>query len=283
MNALAAPVAGWRGCLDLGYVRGASRTELRQRGHRGPLCVQRPFYPEAGGVCHTYLLHPPGGLVGGDEIALSVNAGPGTQVLLTTPGATKGYRSSGARATVAQTLTVTAGATLEWLPQETLFFDGARVQVVTRVMLAGDAHFIGWEMACLGRPASGLPFRDGALDLRFELLREGKPFVLERLRVDPAVTRGGAPASWRGHLASGTLYAVGAAGSRADPAVLDSLREVTAAAPHPAGVSVMSETIVCRALAPDALDLRQLFVQLWAILRQGLCGRAACAPRIWQT
>lgn len=277
-----AAARGWCGRLDLGYVRGAARTELRQRGHRGPLCVQRPFYPEAGGVCHTYLLHPPGGMVGGDEMELNVRVGPTAHALLTTPGAGKFYRSPGARSRVAQRLQVDARGVLEWLPQEAIFFDGARACITTRVALARDTRFIGWELACLGRPASRQPFAAGDLDVRFELHRESRPLVLERLRVAPPQLAA-APAGWRAHAATGTLYGVGLAMTHEAAALVESIREAVAACPHPAGVSVIEDVVICRALAPDALGIRALFAHVWSLLRQALLGRAASPPRIWQT
>jgi urease accessory protein len=123
MSLAGASAPGWLAELDLGFAPRGSRTVLARRRHRGPLAVQRPFHPE-GDVCHVYLLHPPGGVVAGDRLAIRVAADPGAEALLTTPAAGKFYRSEGpvARQTVA--LEIGEGASLEWLPQETILYPG---------------------------------------------------------------------------------------------------------------------------------------------------------------
>ena len=113
--------AGWQARLDLGFEQRAGRTVLAHKRQFGPLTVQRPFYPE-GGPCHLYVLHPPGGVVGGDRLAVSVLVAEGAHALITTPGAAKFYRSAGPRADVVQRLSVDAGGALEWFPQENILF-----------------------------------------------------------------------------------------------------------------------------------------------------------------
>jgi urease accessory protein len=153
-----AETGGWRAELSLGFTaepdeegrRGAAgsaapATRLTSRAHRGPLVVQRPFYPEGPGVPHVYVLHPPGGVVGGDSLRVEVSVGPRAHALVTTPAATKVYRTRGPRATQVQRLTVAAHAALEWLPQETILHDGAAIDLDTTVVLADGARFIGLE------------------------------------------------------------------------------------------------------------------------------------------
>lgn len=286
MNALAAADAcGWRAQLALGFARGPHRTELRRREHRGPLRVQRPFHPEPGGTCHVYVLHPPGGIVGGDTLALDIEAAAAAHALVTTPGAAKFYRSAGATATVEQRLAIGADAVLEWLPQETLYFDGARARVRTTVTLARAASFIGWDITCLGRPAAGAAFRSGAIDARVEIhdvhAGASRPRLLERLCFAPA----GAAAApgWHGCAATGTLYAAGPALDAAGGRVPDDVQELVGAFAGPAGVTIVDDVLACRALAPDALTLRSLFQAVWTLLRPQLLGRPAVIPRIWHT
>src|ERR1700754_4346657 len=120
------PKSGWRAQLDLTFARAAGRTRIIARQHHGPLLVQRPFYPE-GEVCHAYIVHPPGGVVGGDELQLRVETRDGAHALLTTPAAAKFYRSDGRTARQEQILRAD-GTTLEWLPQESIFYPQARVR-----------------------------------------------------------------------------------------------------------------------------------------------------------
>ena len=147
--------SGWLARLDLDFQVHGGRTVLARRRHEGPLRTLRSFHPE-GAPCHSYLIHPPGGIVGGDRLEIDIRVGDGAHALITTPAANKFYRSAGATARQVQELRVEAGATLEWLPQEQSLFNAARVDSLTRVALGDSARFLGWEITALGRPASGI-------------------------------------------------------------------------------------------------------------------------------
>lgn len=281
MNApRAAPLASaarWRAALELEYAAGSARSFLRRWRHEGPLLVQRSFHPEAGGVCHSYLLHPPSGLVGGDSLSLAARLGAASQVLLTTPAATKFYRSAGDTALLTQALQIDDAACGEWLPQENILFDGARARIATRVDLTGSARFIGWEITCFGRPACDERFARGHAVLAFELRRDGRPLLLDRLSVDGLTAGGGA--SLRGHAVTATLLAC----AREDlGAALATARAIDAPGVL-GGVSLVGDVLVCRALATQTAPVRAWFERLWSALRPLLCGRPACPPRIWAT
>lgn len=268
---------GWQARLELGFTDIGGSTRLTHRRHHGPLLVQRPFYPE-GPVCHVYLIHPPGGVVGGDRLELDLVCQPGAHAVVTTPAANKFYRSDGREARQRQRLTVAAGATLEWLPQEQIVFQGARVDALTRVDLGADARFIGWETTCLGRPASGEGFATGALRQRLELWRDGRPLLLDRLRL----SGGGAELAqaWGlgGASVLGTLLAVGA-----DDAAVARAREVLGDDSGPVAITRVHDVLVARYLGHSAEQARLVFAALWAVLRPLLIGRDACEPRIWTT
>ncbi len=136
-----------------GFAAENGATRLARRAHRGPLVVQRPFVPEGPGVCHVYLLHPPGGLVGGDELAIDVDVDADAHALVTTPAAGKVYRTNGAPVRQTQRLRVADGGTLEWMPQEAILYDGARATLETRVDLGRNARFFGIDAVCFGLPA----------------------------------------------------------------------------------------------------------------------------------
>src|SRR5262249_43518141 len=129
--------------------------------HEGPLRVQRAFYPEGPDLPHVYLLHPPGGLAPGDRLSIEIGVARWARALVTTPAAGKCYRSDGRVSEQKQTLRVAAGSSLEWLPQENIVFDGSCVRLSTRVELEEGASFVGWDVLCLGRPASGERFTRG--------------------------------------------------------------------------------------------------------------------------
>jgi len=266
----------WHARLELGFRRAGARTILAHRRHVGPLIVQRPFYPE-GGTCHVYLVHPPGGIVGGDAVELQAALEPESHALLTTPAATRFYRAGPhPRATLLQQLDV-RDAALEWLPQETIVFDGARAQSTTRVQLHGEARFMGWEIGCLGRPANGERFTSGELRQDFLLYKDGQPLLLDRMRLAGSSAALDAAWGFAGAQAMGTLLMYPA--RNIDLAVL---REFPGGSARHA-ISVVDEVLVCRALAPEAEALRQLFTRIWLQLRESLVGCPAVAPRIWAT
>lgn len=271
-----ASATGWCAELTLEFSGGEPRTRLTGRRHAGPLLVQRPFYPE-GNACHVYLVHPPGGIVGGDQLRLSVAAGPGAQVLLTTPAATKFYRAApGTQARLTQELTLTA-ATLEWLPQETIYFRDTQARVATRINLDRQSRFIGWEIACFGRPAGGELFTSGMLSQDFELWCEGKPLLLDHLRLDGTAAPMHAAWGLGDCAALGTLLAYPA--TQADIAALREL-------PEPVGTfsaTLVDAVLVLRASGAQGESVRRRLLAAWQVLRPRLLQREALAPRIWST
>jgi urease accessory protein len=269
--------AGWRASLVLECEHRRDRTVLSQRRQRGPLAVQRPFYPE-GSPCHLYLLHPPGGVVGGDVLSIEINIAADAHALVTTPGATKFYRSARAPAIQKQTLDVADGACLEWMPQENILFPGANVRFTTEVRLRGDARFLGWEVHCLGRPVIGEAFRTGRARFRFALYRDGRPLFCDRLEVagDRDLQR---PAGLRGRPVFGTLIVTGT-----DQDAVQHARDAVAAIPEDeVAVTRLDDVLAVRYLGDSTEAARQSFVAVWRALRPHLAGRAACAPRIWAT
>ncbi len=271
---------GWRASLQLGFERRGARSVCHQRRHFGPLRVQRPFYPEGEEVCHVYVLHPPGGVVGGDVLEITVELNRAAAALLTTPAAGKFYRSAGPLARQRQTLHVAGGAVLEWLPQETIVFDGAGAAMTTRVNLEDDAGFIGWEIVCLGRPAAGSKFASGVVSQTWEIRRNGQPLLIERAVYDG---EGGAlNASWglAGQPVNGSLVCVGDCA-----AVIEAIRTATAALDIEGLFSVtqLAGVLICRYLGPHSDEAKSCFIAAWEILRPLVLQRAACPPRIWAT
>ncbi|NLG78050.1 MAG: urease accessory protein UreD [Xanthomonadaceae bacterium] len=267
--------AGWRADLRLRFAARGAQTHLVERSHLGPLIVQRPFYPEEG-VCHVYVLHPPGGVVGGDALSIRVNAEHGTNVLLTTPAAAKFYRSQGAIARQDQSIDI-AGACVEWLPQESIFFSGARVRSTTRVRVKGASRFIGWEIACLGLPARSDDFEAGALQLGFELEVEGVPRVIDRLRIEGDSVAPTAVWGLNGCRAIGTLLAY-----PATRVLIERVREYVPQDVEMA-LSLVDDVLVCRALGQQAEPVRGALTRIWTISRPALMNRESLVPRIWRT
>jgi urease accessory protein len=300
-------VPGWQAELRLRFGNGVrphflakgagpacKPTRLLERHHNGPLIVQRPFYPE-GDPCHVYLVHPPGGVVGGDELRIDVQVVAGSHALITTPAATKFYRCEGRFSSQAQELRA-AGATLEWLPQENIFYRGTDARTATRIQIDADSRFIGWEINCLGLPARGEHFDAGALRLDLELwkssiasepapIRSGPfclemgsdPIFIDRLRLTGDSPARGANWGLAGQEAVGTLLAT--------PATREHVEWIRAliADEKFAAVTLVDGVLVLRALAPQAEAVRNLFISAWQRLRPAVIGRPAVLPRIWNT
>ncbi|HEY9145108.1 MAG TPA: urease accessory protein UreD [Thiobacillus sp.] len=271
----------WHARLALGFQRRGAATILARREHVGPLRVQKPLYPEGEAVCHAIVLHPPSGIAGGDELEIGVTVGQGAHALLTTPGAGKWYRSTGAWASQRLSFTVGTHATLEWLPQETIVFDAARAAMSSHIDLDAEARFIGMDVLCLGRRASGEGFGNGALHLATRVRRAGQPVWLERGRLEGGSGLLDSPAGLAGFSVSGTLLAVA---PHIEPGLLAACRAVPAlesGARH--GLTQLPDLLVARYLGHSSEAARHWFFALWQVLRPALIGRAAHRPRIWNT
>lgn len=271
---------GWIAELSLAFAARGAATVLTRRQHRGPLTVQRPFYPEGPAVCQVTLLHPPGGLVGGDQLQLTATLDAGAQALITTPAASKIYRSTAAVACQQQHFHLAAGAALEWLPQETILFSGARFRSQTRVDLAPGGRFLGWEITCLGRPACAERFDAGHGAIALELWEDGQPLFIERGRY----AGGGAllTAAWGlgNQPVVGTWLALDA-----PPELTDALRTPLSEVADPArwGLTRLPRVLALRYRGPSAAEARALFIRAWMLVRPTLLGRDALPPRIWAT
>jgi len=271
--------AGWEAHLDLGFERDGERTVLSRRAHVGPLRVQKALYPEGSEVCQAVVVHPPGGIVGGDRLALDVVVGTGAFAQVTTPGAAKWYRSAGARAFLRTRLTLAAGAALEWLPLETLVFDGANAVIDTRIELGRGARFIGWDVVALGRTASSERFDRGRYRQSVELHQDGELVWCER-----AVLGGGSAALQSGAILGsapvfGTMIVAGAD-------VDDELVATCRSAGGPSELLAMTrvaQVLVARVRGDSTIGARTHLATLWRALRPAFLGRAAVPPRLWST
>jgi urease accessory protein len=275
---------GWHGRLDLTYRRDGERCVAHDR-HQGPLRVLRALHPEGPGVCHHVLVHPPGGIVGGDVLEVSATLAPHAHALLTTPGATRFYRSAGPTARQSVDLHVDDGARVEWLPLETICHPGAQADSTLRLHLAPGAEAIGWDVVALGLPASGEPFDRGRYRQQIEL----PGAWLERGLIDAADTLLlASPLGLAGRRVVATMwFAAGRAlaDSRRE-ALLEAARQLAADDPlarHAGATAPNARVVVLRALAERVEPALALFGRVWAQWRTCAWGRAACAPRVWRT
>lgn len=274
----------WKAQLTLHYRREDQRTVALDR-HEGPLRVLQRLYPEGPGICHHIVVHPPGGVVGGDELHLHARLDEGTHALITTPGATRFYRSEGALARQQVRLQLSTGSRLEWLPMEAIAYTGCEALSEVRMELAPGAQMIGWDLLALGLPAAHAPFETGSFRQHLEL----PGCWLERGRITAAdmVLRGGGP-GWAGHTVLGTAwFASGQPLPAAQrDALLDGARAAVASSPLAAtagATAPQSSVIVLRVLAPGVEPAMQLLAATRAAWRQAAWGLKAEPPRIWRT
>ncbi len=266
----------WSASLCLGFGSRSGATRLLRREHAGPLRVQKALYPEHPSTCHAIVVHPPGGVVGGDQLRIDATVEEGAHVLLTSPGATKWYRANGRQSGMTVVLDIAAGGSLEWLPQESIFFDCADVLVQQRISLAAGAQYLGCEIICLGRRSSGESFNHGSIRLRTTIARAGRLLWWEHGRLTPESAD--SPLGLAGKTVCATMIAVG--GGLPAP-VLAALRSLS---DEPLfGVSQFPDVLTVRYLGNDSEVARELMLGAWRLLRPAMLGRQPCELRSWRT
>jgi urease accessory protein len=272
----------WHAQLDLHYQQEATRCIARHL-HKGPLRILQSLYPEGDAICHNVLVHPPGGLVGGDTLDIQVRVDSGAHGLITTPGATRFYRSAGQPALQNTQVRLAPDARLEWLPSEAICYNQCLAENRLRFELAPGAEMLGWDVTAFGLPQAQQPFEHGRFCQHLEL-----PGVwLERGTIDASDTRLlNSPLGLAGHKCMASLFFL--AGSRLDnarrAAALDIARQVidshslrdSAGATSPDG-----QVVLVRTLAPLVEPAMELMKQIWAAWRAHFWQLPATKPRIW--
>lgn len=268
----------WQASLSLGYARSDIGTIPVRRMHHGPLRVQKHLYPEGPEVCLHIIVHPPGGIAGGDELQIDLDLAAGAHTLITSPGAAKWYRSFGRTARQTLQAQLASGAVLEWLPQETMLFNGADVTIHNRFDLADDARLLAVDVVCLGRRASDERFTEGLWRQKTEIRREGKLLWHEQ-----TVLAGGSPlldsaVGMAGEPVTGSLIW---AGPPLPQEITDACRALRVEGRL--AVTQLPDVWVVRYLGPGSEAAQTALRQVWALVRPAALGREAVAPRIWAT
>ena len=278
--AIKAGTRHWTARLEVGIAKRGDASVAVHRRHHGPLRLQKPLFPEGPGVAHLLVVHPPAGIAGGDRLEIDIHVGNDANALVTTPGATKWYRSDGARAHQVVALTIARGACLEWLPQESIVFDGADMDTSTTIACERGATCIGWDIVVLGRRASGERFERGTVRQDLSLSCDGRTLWRERARLAGGDALLGSPVGWNGHPVAGV---VGAWGRALPEPEGERCRGATMARPDAAITVLGDDLVVARALSDSAESVRDLFHELWTIIRPASTSRRATLPRIWAT
>ncbi|MGU9851701.1 urease accessory protein UreD [Pseudomonas koreensis] len=277
---LALPTAlftpSWHAELELAYARFGECTRPVQRRHLGPLRVQKHLYAEGPEVCQHIIVHPPGGIAGGDRLNISARVEQDAWAQITSPGAAKWYRAAGP-AYQQLDLKIAAGATLEWLPQETIVYSAAQAELSTSIELEGDARLFYWDVVALGRPASGERFDLGHFQAHLDIRRDGRLLWHERQRISGNDGLLDSPIGLDGKPVFATLLVTG----EIDAELLERCRSLG----HEVrgDLTQLPGLLVARCLASEALLARAWLIDLWRLLRPALLGREAQPPRIWNT
>lgn len=266
----------WHAELELGYARFGDTTRPVQRRHRGPLRVQKHLYAEGPEVCQHIIVHPPGGIAGGDRLDISARVGAQAWAQLTSPGAAKWYRAASPAYQQVE-LQVAAGATLEWMPQETIVYSAAQAELSTVIELHGDARLLYWDIVALGRPAAGERFARGHFQSHLDIRRDGRSLWHERQRITGDDGLLDSPIGLAGQPVFATLLITG----ELDPLLMQQCRELPA--PVRGDLTQLPGLLVARCLASEALLARDWLIALWTLLRPAMLGRQALPPRIWST
>ena len=278
----------WNASLQLDYSLAPSNGQdktVAHFSHNGPLRILQSLYPEGDAICHNVIVHPPGGLVGGDTLAVNITLASGAHALVTTPGATRFYRSDGDAAVQKTTITVAENARMEWLPLESIAYSGCLAENRLRLELAPGGELLGWDVTALGLPAANQPFVAGSFSQHIEL-----PGVwLERARIrasDDLLLN--SPLGLAGQRCVGTLFFVTGQelerNRRQD--ALDAARAVIAEHPMANNAGATSpdrRVVVVRVVAPVVEPVLNLLKQVRTAWRQQLWAMCGDAPRVWST
>jgi urease accessory protein len=272
------PASTWHASLALHFRSEAVRTTVASR-HHGPLRMQKPLYPDGPELCHAIVLHPPGGIAGGDALQIAAQVEAGAQALITTPGATRWYKANGRSAS--QNISLAVDGALEWLPQESIVFDAAQVVSRIDIALARGARMIGWDIVALGRRASGERFEHGDFRQQIRLALDGEPVWIERTRIAGGDRLLESPIGLAGRHVFGCLWAAGVEWT--DDEIAAVRAELGPVAEHAPLTRLAPTLAVARTLTASTAEARASLEAVWCALRPRVMQRPAQAPRLWAT
>lgn len=284
----------WQAFLRLSFAQRKRGVRLVESAHEGPLYVQKAFYPEGESCAHCYLLHPPGGLVTGDQLSIGITSQEAAHALITTPGAGRVYkaREQGGIQTQSIHLKIEQDACLEWLPLETILFPNSQARLNTRIDLADNAKVITWDITCFGLPANQVEFTEGSVKQNLQIWSKGRIKLNERLVIDlpsgsdvNSLTILNGNAGLRSKPVHGLLIAGPFQASEAAE-LIDVLRElqpVIRLEEALVAITLNGEFLTVRYLGHCTEQARLYFAEAWALIRPVLLNKEAVAPRIWAT
>jgi urease accessory protein len=277
MNPLHKP---WQGFLSFTLEERFGKTVVKDKKHFGPLVLQRPYYQEDDRPT-ILVIHPPGGVVAGDELITQITLKPNVKGFISTPAATKFYRSLGARSYQQQKITLGKQTQLEWLPQETLFFNQCRVHNHLNFQLQdSDCALIAWDMIGLGRPAMQEQFAEGELLQKVQISLGDTPIFTDQFYFYNTPELLSSPFGLNGQTLMATMLFY-------HPEV-DRLKQLKGTLLEQdwakiCGITLVDRVLVLRTLDSDLDDLKLRLVSAWQLARPVIIEAESIMPRIWKT
>jgi urease accessory protein len=258
----------------------ALRTALVTNRHQGPLLVQKALYPEGSEVCHAVVLHPPAGIAAGDHLSIDLDVAPGAHAVVSTPSATRWYKSGGRLARQEVHIKLAENAAIEWLPEENLFYEDVLGEQTISIDASKSARFIAWDSFMLGRTARGESWERGEVGLSSRLKIDGRLVFCERGRLEGGDARLDGRAGFSGLRCGATLIALSPA---IDQVLVESLAERQPFGPDLMAACSQIEPglIIMRVLGREAAVVRSHLRNTWASLRPAVIGRPARPLRLW--
>lgn len=289
-----APKNAWLASLALEFSFTANGSQLTRTKRNGPLSVQKAFYPEGRDCAHIYLLHPPAGIVSGDELRVNIQVNTNAHCLVTTPGANRFYRAR-EDLTIGDPkqyqhfeIVLNEQAKCENFPLETIVYEGADGVNTVDVKLTSSSAYIGWDITCLGLPRSGQLFKQGSYTQLNRVYCDNTLIYHDRIAIKPdnEIHQHIAGLNNKGVFATMLAYAPKDQLSLSEQkALVAELRErmVHLNAEHKISISQIRSLLVIRYLGQHAEECKALFIELWQIIRPIYLAKAANIPRIWHT
>ena len=288
----------WLASLFLEFAIKSNVSQLVKTSRRGPLNVQKAFYPEGKDCAHVYLLHPPAGIVSGDELNIEICIQDSAHALITTPGANRFYRArtnlaiGDSKQTQISNINVLGKGICENFPLETIVYEGADAINQLDLKLSSQAHYIGWDISCLGLPAAGQPFKKGRFTQLNRVFIDGKLNFHDRINLTPNNNVCAHVAGLNNHSVFATMLAHAPKvriNVNEKSQLVDRLREQIA---HTDGIDKPSQKVsvtyirdllVVRYLGDHAEECKAIFTSIWKTIRPIYIQKEANVPRIWLT
>jgi urease accessory protein len=284
----------WLASLELQLGRSSIGTQLTRTKRCGPLTIQKAFYPEGRDCAHLYLLHPPAGIVSGDELRIGIDVQQNAHSLVTTPGANRFYRartdlSIGCpKQTQITQINLQAGAKCEHFPLETLVYNQANGVNNVEVRLSDSSAYCGWDMTCLGLPSSNQDFSAGRFTQLNTLYRDDILIYHDKVLIEPENNIQHHAAGLAGNTVFGTFIAYAPSDQVSDQQRTLLIEQLRAVVEEHSASSLISITdirqlLVMRYLGQQAHQCKSLFIELWKLIRPLYIEKQGVQPRIWFT